>query len=215
MTVLHARGTAVEREYAMGAVRQCLEPVLRGDPGRDCLLAGAARLAERVVLDEGLDAAPVGVLHWLYWLTANLAEREPLLVAVEDAHRADEPSLRFLAYLARRVESLAVALVICTRADEDRAAADALAEIRRELATEVVRPQPLPVAAVEELLRNVDGGPVEEAFARACHDATGGNPFLLVELVRALRDDFASVSAFDRTELILYLPSRCAARPRG
>ena len=46
MTVLHARGTPLEREYAMGVVRQCLEPVVRGDPDRDGLLAGAARLAE-------------------------------------------------------------------------------------------------------------------------------------------------------------------------
>ncbi len=77
MTVLHARGTPLEREYALGVVRQCLEPVVRRDPDRDGLLAGAARLAERVLLDvpEGLDAAPVGVLHGLYWLTANLAGR--------------------------------------------------------------------------------------------------------------------------------------------
>lgn len=189
MTVLHARGTPLEREYPLGVVRQCLEPVARGDPDRDGLLAGAARLAERVLLDvpDGPDAAPVGVLHGLYWLTANLAERTPLLVAVDDAHWSDEPSLRFLAYLARRVESLPVALVICTRADEDAAAADALDEIRRELATEVMRAQPLSIVAVEEVLQNVDGGPVDEAFARACHDATGGNPFLLAELVRALR----------------------------
>jgi AAA ATPase domain len=90
MTVLHARGTPLEREYALGVVRQWLEPVVAGDPNRDGLFAGAAQLAERVVLavPEGLDAAPVGVLHGLYWLTANLAERGPLLVAIHDAHWA-------------------------------------------------------------------------------------------------------------------------------
>ena len=203
MTVLHARGTPLEREYALGVVRQWLEPVVRGDPDRDGLLAGAARLAEHVVLEvpDGVDAAPAGVLHGLHWLTANLAERAPLLLAVDDAHWADEPSLRFLAYLARRVESLAVALVICTRADEGRAAVGALTEIRGDPATEVARPQPLRADGVEALLRGLDAGPVEDAFVRACHDATGGNPFLLDELVRALRASGVPFTAAGATRI--------------
>ena len=123
MVVLHARGAQLERDYAMGLVRQALEPVVRDERDRERLFAGAARLAREVLLDfsERAEAAPVGVLHGLYWLTANLAERAPLLLAIDDAHWADEPSLRFLAYLARRVESVAVALVIATRVSEDAA----------------------------------------------------------------------------------------------
>ena len=191
MTVLHARGTPLERDYPMGVVRQCLEPAVRHDPDPDRLLNGAARLAQSVVLDipAGAAAAPVGVLHGLYWLTANLAEPAPVLLAVDDAHWADEPSLAFLAYLARRVESIPLALVICTRVEELGAAAAALAALRGDAATELVRPRPLPVAGVESFLRALEGGPVESGFARACHDATGGNPFLLGELVRALRSD--------------------------
>lgn len=189
MAVLHGRGSALEREYAMGLVRQCLEQAVRDEADRDHLFAGAARLAQSAVLDVPADpgAAPAGVLHGLYWLTANLAERGPLLLAVDDAHWADEPSLRFFAYLARRVDSVAVALVICTRADEDRAAAAGLAQIRSDPATEVVQPPPLGPTGVEALLRTLDEGPVEHGFARACHEATGGNPFLLGEVVRTLR----------------------------
>jgi predicted ATPase len=108
MTVLHARGTPLEREYPMGVVRQAFEQVVRDTADPDRLLAGAARLAETVVLEipDGPEAAPLGVLHGLYWLTANLGEAAPLLLAVDDAHWADDPSLQFLAYLARRVESL-------------------------------------------------------------------------------------------------------------
>ena len=189
MTVLHARATPLEREYPMGVVRQSLEPAVRRHPDPNRLLAGAARLAESVVLEipEGLEPAPVGVLHGLYWLTANLAESAPVMVAVDDAHWADEPSLQFLAYLARRVESLPVALVICTRVEVQSADTGALAELRGDSATELVRPRPLPVAGVESFLCSLESSPVEIGFARACHDATGGNPFLLGELVRALR----------------------------
>ncbi|MDQ3609470.1 MAG: AAA family ATPase, partial [Actinomycetota bacterium] len=191
MTVLHARGSQLERQYAMGLVRQCLEPMVRRHPDHEELFAGAARLARAVVLDipEDFDMAPVGVLHGLYWLTSNLAEGAPLLVAIDDAHWADEPSLRFLAYLTRRVESLPLALVICARAGGDSPAAGVLGEIRGDPASEVLQLQPLAVAGVERLLGDLDAGPVEEGFARACHAATGGNPFLLDELVRALRVD--------------------------
>jgi predicted ATPase len=187
LAVLHARGSRLEREFAMGVVRQCFEPVLRAHTDLDGLLSGAARVAERIVLDvpEDLGVPPVGALHGLYWLTANVAARGPLLLAVDDAHWADEASLRFLAYLARRVETLPVALVIGTRVEEE-AATGPLAEIRGDPATDLVQPAPLAAAGVEAFLRTLTE-PVETDFARACHDATGGNPFLLGELVRALR----------------------------
>lgn len=141
-----------------------------------------------MVLDisDDLDAAPVGVLHGLYWLLANLAERAPLLVAIDDAQWADDPSLRFLAYLTRRVETLPVALVICARAGGDVATEAVLTAIMADPSSEVLRPRPLPIVGVERFLRDAAAGSVEEDFVRACHGATGGNPFLLEELVRAL-----------------------------
>ena len=54
-------------------------------------------------------------MHGLYWLAVRLAAREPLLVVVDDAHWADEPSLRFLAYLAGRVGEQPVAVLVATR----------------------------------------------------------------------------------------------------
>ncbi|MDW5595465.1 AAA family ATPase [Conexibacter stalactiti] len=205
MTVLHARGTPLEREYAMGVVRQAYEPSVRAAERHDRLFAGAAGLARGVLLEGPGEraAAPVGVLHGLYWLTASLADRAPLLLAVDDAHWADEPSLRFLAYLARRVESHAIALVVCARHEQQGIAADMLREIGADPATEVVQPQPLPVTGVEALLTALDAGAVAEPFARACHDATGGNPFLLAELIRALHADRVPFTA------------RGAARIRG
>ena len=40
-----------------------------------------------------------------------------------------------------------------------------------------------------ELLRRVEPETVDEQFARACHHASGGNPFLLTELERTLREE--------------------------
>jgi DNA-binding CsgD family transcriptional regulator len=200
MRVLQGRGTELEREYPLGVARQCLEPAVRPEADRERLLRGAARLAGPVLLDvpEALEATPVGILHGLYWLVANLAEEAPVLLVVDDAHWADEPSLRFLAYVARRVESLPVALLVATRPAEE----GALAAIGDDPATTRIEPPALGLEGVGRLLR--EHGTVDDAFARACHDATGGNPFLLGELVRALRADgvpFTAAAAERVTEV--------------
>ncbi len=102
---LTARGLALERGFPYGIVRQLLEPVRAAD-GWDGLLDGAAGLAARVFdwAEAGPveDDVPYATMHGLYWLVANLAGRRPLVIAVDDAHWADEPSLRWLAHLAAR-----------------------------------------------------------------------------------------------------------------
>jgi DNA-binding CsgD family transcriptional regulator len=200
MRVLHARGTELEREYPLGVARQCLEPAIRPDADRERLLQGAARLAGPILLDVPgtLEATPVGILHGLYWLVANLADEAPVLLVVDDAHWADEPSLRFLAYVARRVASLPIALLIAARPTEEAA----LAAIGDDPSTTRIEPPALGLEGVGRLLR--EHGAVDDAFARACHDATGGNPFLLEELVRALSADgvpFTAVGAERVTEV--------------
>ena len=65
---------------------------------------------------DGAAADPsFAILHGLYWLTANLAESGPILLAIDDLHWADRPSLRFLEYLSGRLEGLAILLVATYR----------------------------------------------------------------------------------------------------
>ena len=183
-----ARGAELERGFAYGVARQLFERPLAA-AGADGLLTGSAALAAPA-LSVAPDAEPVdfglSVAHGLYWLTVNLAERRPLLLAVDDAHWADEPSLRFLVYLARRLEGLPVALVLTTRPGGE---ALALAELAREPLAAALHPQPLSEAAVAALLAAAYERAPDAGFAAACAASTGGNPFLLRELVRALRAD--------------------------
>src|SRR5262245_24509710 len=97
LSVLEARGAPLERAFAFGVARQLFEAPVLAEP--EGLLSGAARLSERLFGDagapleaQGSDAA-FGALHGLYWLTANLADRGPLMLAVDDAQWADAPSL--------------------------------------------------------------------------------------------------------------------------
>lgn len=79
--------------------------------------SGAAELARGVLFDAPPEpaAAVVGVLPGLYGLAANVAERGPLVLALDDAQWADAASLNFVAYLSARIESLPCGLVVATR----------------------------------------------------------------------------------------------------
>lgn len=195
MRVLSARASDLEREFTFGVIRSLFEPLLAAmEPvERDEVLAGAARLVAPVITLEGLDpatdsAASLGTLHGLYWLIANLADTGPLLLAVDDAHWADASSLRALAYLARRIADLPVALVVAARPTGpglDVAVMDAVAD---EPVTTVLRPGPLSRRSTDALVRSGLGAVGVEAFRAACHQATGGNPLLVQALVTALAE---------------------------
>jgi DNA-binding CsgD family transcriptional regulator len=186
LTPLRARGGVLERDFPFGCVRQLFEPHL-GDPGsRAALLEGDAAMSSPVFGPPGGEQGPrpdagYGVLHGLYWLTANLAEQDPLLLILDDAHWADPPSLRYLSFLARRLEGMPVALVVAMR-PADPGAPPELAELAREL--DVLDLAPLSEPAAAELVRAEAGAEVSEATCALCHEATGGNPFLLGELLR-------------------------------
>ena len=96
------------------------------------------------------------VLHGLYWLVANLAVIRPLLIAVDDAQWADEPSLRWLAYLAPRLEGLAAGMLVAVRQGDPAVMAAPLLAVRAEAA--VVRPALLSQAGVGAMVRATAAG---------------------------------------------------------
>jgi predicted ATPase len=106
--VLHAHGGELEREFPFGVVRQLFEAPLQAasDRERSRLLAGAAGLAGSLLGQGPAGESPTGgasgvssplaAMHGLYWLTANFASEEPLLLVIDDAQWADAASLRWL-----------------------------------------------------------------------------------------------------------------------
>jgi DNA-binding CsgD family transcriptional regulator/RecA/RadA recombinase len=186
---LAARGSELERRFAFGVVRQLLEPavVLRPEDERNELLAGAAKLAAPVFEPAQLAAeapaeATLAILHGLYWLTVNAAAERPLLLAVDDLHWCDGPSLRWLAYLLPRLEDIDVSIVVGLRPAEPGEAPALLAQIVVDPATTVIRPAPLSLEATTQLVREGLSGEADDAFCAACYEMTGGNPQLLREL---------------------------------
>ena len=162
-----------------------------GAARRSRALAGGrrgARGAGRVVGCARAGPSPDlgAVLHGLYWLTANLSIEQPLLVAIDDAHWADDASMAFLAYLARRVDELAVLIVYASRVGEG--ASEALPAVAEPRSLRRAAPAGAQRGATAQLVAQQLGAAARRLHARM-PSRDGGNPFLLGELLRALDAD--------------------------
>jgi DNA-binding CsgD family transcriptional regulator/tetratricopeptide (TPR) repeat protein len=189
LNVLAGRATELEVAFPFALVRQLLVSNLVALPEieRDRVFDGATAARSALGLepddDQGQDA--FAVLHALYWVTAALAERGPLLMAIDDAHTADASSLDYLGFLLPRLEELPVLLIVTGRPDEPGAPSG----FRRLMSDSLVSHMfltPLSAEAAKEVLAEELKGEPEPAFAATCHEVSGGNPFLLRELARTL-----------------------------
>ena len=142
LRVLSARASPLEREFGFGIVRDLLAPVLRDPAERAALMHGAARLAGPALEPGDLAVPGFAALHGIYWLVAEMAERRPLPLAIDDAHWADAASLRALCHLAHRITGLPVLLAVATG-------------------------EPNPVVTPSSCCRSSRPGPGPPSFARA------------------------------------------------
>ncbi len=186
--VLSARASELDRSFGYGIIHQLIEPVLSdaSPERRASLLRGAAARAERVLESAGhsVDEGSYAVVHGLYWLVANLVEERPLLILVDDVHWADAPSLRFLEYLGRRLDGLAVLVAATARTNEPGAATELIDALTAGPSVVTIEPRPLGDGAVDALLADALGRQCDPGFVNAATSATSGNPLLVRVLAR-------------------------------
>ena len=195
--VLSARAGELESDFAFGVVRQLFEGALSAAAAdtRAELLSGAAALASPLFEAVPADGEPGGsetsfaILHGLYWLAANFALHRPTLLIVDDLHWADEPSLRWLSYLARRLEGLPLVLLVATRPPQQSEHPALVTELLMDPAAVVIRPATLSDEAVKILARDCSRPSRTLEFCEACRATTGGNPLFLRALLTTLADD--------------------------
>ena len=142
------------------------------DALRDLMPEAGALPALRGILPElrfGTEDPPFAEVDALEALVALVEANAPLVLLLDDLHRADASTLGALAYMQRRCAALPVA-VVGTLRNEEVADGD---PVRRLAPTAVVRLEPL---TKSELARLAIPG---------LHDRTGGNPRLVVAAVHA------------------------------
>ena len=179
----------------LGAVRQLFEPALRRASGseRERWSRGAGEIAGRLLAEaaagvrarSGTSADAAAVRSSVYWLAVALAEDEPLAVLIDDLQWVDRESLRWVLFAARRLRGTGIALIVSTRGrepggDESCWTCCAGCPTRRSL-----RLAPSAPGATAELVATWSrSGRAVASFAATCHRLSGGNPFLLTQLLR-------------------------------
>jgi DNA-binding CsgD family transcriptional regulator len=213
--VLAARGSELEREFPFGMVRQLFEAVVSDPRRRERLLAGAAAPAAAVfgAPDSAANEGDVSfaALHGLFWVALNLAADRPLILAIDDLHWCDRPSMRFVAYLARRLEGQPILVATTIRTGEPGTDVALMGEIANDPSTIAVRPVPLSAEAVRSLVRERLGADADDVFCSACHEATGGNPLFLRQLLTALETDRVKPQAAN-ADVVLEIGPRAVSR---
>jgi DNA-binding CsgD family transcriptional regulator len=179
MSVVRATGVEFEAELEFSGLLELCRPLLHylgdlPDPQARSL-RGVLGLEEAQVSDRfGAGAATLGLL-------AAVAEREPLLVVVDDVQWLDAASADALRFATRRLFADRVAVIVAARHGEGRAFEWPGAE---ELVV-----APLDLSATRMLLEREIGSRVPDAVLAELHAATAGNPLALIELPGVLSPD--------------------------
>jgi len=104
----------------------------------------------------------------------------PLVVLLDDVHRADEASILLLDFLVPVLAGSAV-LVVAAQRDTEQARAPQLATLAGRTSVDLVRLTGLSASAVEEMAQAVGNADVDAAGLRARCD---GNPYFVAEVLR-------------------------------
>ncbi|RLK24983.1 regulatory LuxR family protein [Micromonospora sp. M71_S20] len=191
--VLGASASRAERTVPLEVVRQLVRAAPLSGAGNPDIWARLGRLLDAGALtwadaddtdqeDTALATAAIGAA--LLEMTAQ----GPLVIAVDDVHHADVPSLRCLDYVARRISNLPV-LIILTEAPRTRPwRPDVHAELLQPTRLQRIRLPLLTAEGTFQLLAQRLGVPVARSIAEESHRISGGNPLL----VQALAEDQAA-----------------------
>ena len=170
-------------------------------------LGPVRELAEAVGVGESPELATGERRALARVLRSALTAQGPAVAAIEDAHWADPATLDVVRILARRIEEAPLALLLTLR-DDELAANPALARLVGDLATDPsvsrIALAPLSMQAVRTMAAPAG------ADAREVARVTGGNPFLVVEMLAAV--DGLPASVRDAT---LARVSRLSSEARG
>ena len=193
LCVLQAEPAESETALSFSGLGDLLDPVL--DEALGPLAAGQrSALARALVLEEvegpppDAHAAGVALLNAL----RGLAGTRAVLVAVDDVQWLDAASVGALAYAARRLRTEHVGLLLARRTG---VASPVVDELRRTARCRQLNVEALDSAVLHEVVHAHLGVALPRPLLEEVRQASGGNPFYALEIVRMLTRSSVSVEA--------------------
>jgi DNA-binding CsgD family transcriptional regulator len=193
LCVLEAQPAESETSLSFSGLGDLLDPVL--DEALAPLAVGQrSALARALVLEDVDGPAPDAHTAGVALLNAlrGLCSTRDVLVAVDDVQWLDAASAAALAYATRRLRAERVGLLFSRRAGLESGLLDDLRQTRRRSEVEV---GPLDAAALHQVVQGHMGVALPRPLLREVHQASGGNPFYALEIVRMLRRSDVSIEA--------------------
>ncbi|MEU9510506.1 AAA family ATPase [Micromonospora sp. NPDC048170] len=120
-----------------------------------------------------------------------IAEGRPLVLVLDDLQWVDRSTRQLLLYLLAGLGDLQLSVLAAVRAESLQGAHPlrrVLTELRRLRTVRVLDLAPLDRADTDRLAAAVVGGPLAPEAAELVWQRSGGNPFVVEELARGLRD---------------------------
>ena len=193
LCVLQAQPAESETALSFSGLGDLLDPVL--DEALAPLAAGQRlALARALVLEEiegpvpDAHAAGVALLNAL----RGLASTHAVLVAVDDVQWLDAATSSALAYATRRLRAEHVGVLLARRAGLESSLPE---ELRRTARFRELDVGPLDLAALPRVVQAHLGVALPRPLLAEVHQASGGNPFFALEIVRSLTRSGVSVVA--------------------
>jgi DNA-binding CsgD family transcriptional regulator len=178
--VLTSRPAEAELALAFVGLGDLLEGVAdtvlpRLSPPRRRALAAA--LLREDAQDDRHDSRALGVA--IRDALDILARDQLLLIAIDDVQWFDDSSARALAFALRRIDTKQVLALVARRGTQ-------VTHLEQAIDTESIAMGPLSLGAMQKFLRDRLDRSLPRPAVLRIHEASGGNPFYALELVRTL-----------------------------
>ena len=118
-----------------------------------------------------------------------LAEREPVVIAIDDVQWIDPPSAAALSYAIRRLADTRVSILAARRVEQattDRSDFENALEHRHGQGLQRVEVGPVSADVLHAAILDRLGLAYPHSIVERIHQASGGNPFYALEIARAL-----------------------------
>lgn len=155
-----------------------------------------------IIIDKLSEHPVTRIQNALYSLLMILAEKKPLLMVLDIARWCDEATLQFLSFLnEQHFFGKYGLLILISRSEEHNPSLDAYIDqgvITSNLERMVL--QPFTLEETSQFISMEFGKTVSEALVKKIQNQTGGNPYLLVETLKAIDPNKFNVLTFSETD---------------